>query len=349
MNAWPAISRNAQSGPPVQGVVPRVRRVHLLALGVGVPVAALLAIVAAGSPTSARESVALPKVDRAGEVATAAAILESIQSQAAEEQQRPQPAADRASVRVTGTVGPDLTRSLQAAGVPEKQGREYLSALSTAIRLEGGLSVDDRFDLVILRGKDGKLGEVAYAGLDRIGRSDLELMKWTDGHQTRWIDADAIGGAGQGMEMPVAGRVSSGFGERFHPILGYRRMHDGVDLAAPYGTPIVAAADGRVVSAGWRGGYGNEVAIAHSGGLETIYGHMSRIAATSGAYVRRGQVIGYVGSTGLSTGPHLHYEVHRDGRLVNPLSVKLVASPLKGEELRAFQYRLRGLLTGRAS
>jgi murein DD-endopeptidase MepM/ murein hydrolase activator NlpD len=272
---------------------------------------------------------------------TAAAVLESLQS-SKEETLSP---ADPDTVRITGTVGPDLSRSLEAAGVPERQGRDYVAALSTAIRLDGGLSVEDRFDLVILRGKDGKLGEVAYAGLDRVGRSDLELMKWTDGRETRWIDADGIDPSARGMEMPVAGRVSSGFGERFHPILGYRRMHDGVDLAAPYGTPIVAAADGRIVSAGWRGGYGNEVAIAHSGGIETIYGHMSSIAAVSGAYVRRGQVIGYVGSTGLSTGPHLHYEVHKGGRLVNPLSVKLAASPLKGEELRAFQYRLRGLLT----
>jgi murein DD-endopeptidase MepM/ murein hydrolase activator NlpD len=276
---------------------------------------------------------------------TAAQVLESLQTQTGQPQVRPQ--ADPDTVRITGKVGQDLTRSLQEAGVPEKQGREYVAALASAIRLDGGLSVDDRFDLVILR-DNGKLGQVAYAGLDRVGRSDLELMKWTDGHETRWIDADGVDG-GQGMEMPVNGRLSSGFGERFHPILGYRRMHDGVDLAAPYGTPIVAAADGRVVTAGWHGGYGNEVAIAHSGGVETIYGHMSRIAAAAGAYVRRGQVIGYVGSTGLSTGPHLHYEVHRDGKLVNPLSVKFIASPLSGEQLQAFQSRLRGLLTGQGN
>ena len=281
---------------------------------------------------------------------TAAAVLESLRSETAQRHtQAPvQTPAELESVRITGTVGADLTRSLEAAGVPEKQGRDYIAALSTAIRLQGGLSVDDRFDLVILR-KDGKLGEIAYAGLDRVGRSDVELMKWTDGRETRWIDANGPGASAQGMEMPVVGRISSGFGERFHPILGYRRMHDGIDLAAPYGTPVVAAADGRVVTAGWHGGYGREVALAHSGGIETIYGHMSRIAVVQGANVRRGQVIGYVGSTGLSTGPHLHYEVHRDGRLVNPLLVKLTEAPLKGEELKAFQSRLRGLLMGRVS
>ena len=344
VDAWSAISRNERAETPRRYGTARVRRTQVLALAAALPVAALVAIEAGGAPTSAHSAAEAPPV-RSDAPMTAAAVLESLQSP----KERAQAPADPDTVRITGTVGPDLSRSLQAAGVPEKQGREYIAALSTAIRLDGGLSVDDRFDLVILREKDGKLGEVAYAGLDRIGRSDLELMKWTDGREVRWIDAGGLDAAGQGMEMPVAGRVSSRFGERFHPILGYRRMHDGVDLAAPYGTPIVAAADGRVVSAGWRGGYGNEVAIAHSGGIETLYGHMSRIAAASGAYVRRGQVIGYVGSTGLSTGPHLHYELHKDGRLVNPLSVKLVASPLEGEELRAFQYRLRGLLTSQRS
>jgi len=189
------------------------------------------------------------------------------------------------------------------------------------------------------------LGELVYAGLDRVGRSDVELMKWTDGSRIRWVDAQTLG-AEQGMEMPVSGRVSSGFGSRFHPILQRWRMHDGVDLAAPYGSPIVAAADGRVAAAGWRGGYGRAVAIQHAGGIETLYGHMSRIGVSPGEAVRQGQVIGYVGSTGLSTGPHLHYEVHKDGKLVNPLSVQMVTSPIQGEELHAFNDRLRGLLTG---
>jgi murein DD-endopeptidase MepM/ murein hydrolase activator NlpD len=91
------------------------------------------------------------------------------------------------------------------------------------------------------------------------------------------------------------------------------------------------------------------VTIVHPGGIETLYGHMSSIAAAPGTRVRRGQVIGYVGSTGLSTGPHLHYEVHVGGKLVNPLSIKLTASPLRGEELQAFRYRLRGLLMGQGA
>jgi murein DD-endopeptidase MepM/ murein hydrolase activator NlpD len=249
--------------------------------------------------------------------------------------------------RFTGAVGPNLSDALLKAGVPERQGREYVALLAKAIRLADGLSVDDRFDLVIQRGEDGALGQLLYAGLDRVARADVELMKWTDGKQVIWVNADGVGGETQGsIERPVAGRVTSPFGERFHPILGYARMHKGVDLAAAYGSPIVAAADGRVVSAGWHGGYGNQVAIAHGGGIETTYGHMSRIAAHSGEMVRRGEVIGYVGSSGLSTGPHLHFEVTKNGRPVNPLSAKLAGGPatLHGEKLVQFHNELRQML-----
>jgi len=266
-------------------------------------------------------------------------------------QQPSVPAADPHSRRFTGLVGPDLSRALEQAGVPEAQGREYVALLGKAIHLADGLSVDDRFDLVLERKDDGTLGQLLYAGMDRVARADVELLKWTDGKNVIWVNADGVGGqASAGMQMPVHGHLTSGFGERFHPILGYERFHAGVDLGAAYGTPIVAAADGRVVNAGWRGGYGNEVAIAHAGGLQTLYGHMSRIAAHVGETVRRGELIGYVGSTGLSTGPHLHFEVTKNGRPINPLSAKFASGPaqLQGEKLHAFQGELRGLLLGSA-
>jgi murein DD-endopeptidase MepM/ murein hydrolase activator NlpD len=255
--------------------------------------------------------------------------------------------------RFTGAVGPDLSAALRAAGVPERQAREYVTLLGRAINLSDGLSVADRFDLVIeRRAREGSvsasdLGQLLYAGLDRVARADVELLKWTDGKSVIWVNADGVGGEDSaGMRLPVGGRVTSPFGERFHPILGYERFHAGVDLAAGAGTPIVAAADGRVVSAGWRGGYGRAVAIEHSGGLESRYGHMSRIAAYPGELVQRGQVIGYVGSSGLSTGPHLHFEVTKYGRPVNPLSVRMGggAGHLEGAKLQAFQGELRQLL-----
>jgi murein DD-endopeptidase MepM/ murein hydrolase activator NlpD len=102
-------------------------------------------------------------------------------------------------------------------------------------------------------------------------------------------------------------------------VLGTRRLHAGVDFGAGAGTPIVAADDGVVVSAGWLGGYGNAVIIDHTGGVATLYGHQSRLAVTSGASVSRGQVIGYVGSTGMSTGPHLHFEVRINGVPTDPM------------------------------
>ena len=253
-------------------------------------------------------------------------------------------AAEEGYVRASGKIGTNLTDALQKANVPERIGREYVGVLNRAIRLADGLSVEDKFDLVYEPGAKGRL---LYVGLDRIARADVELLKWTDGKETVWINGDGVGGEqSQGMRMPVNGRVTSGFGSRFHPILGYRRMHAGLDLAASYGSPIVAAADGRVLLAGWSGGYGNLVRIGHAGGLQTMYGHMSRIVARSGEMVRQGQLIGYVGSTGLSTGPHLHYEVLKNGRPVNPTSVKLAAAPaqLEGEKLHKFQGALRSLL-----
>ena len=119
--------------------------------------------------------------------------------------------------------------------------------------------------------------------------------------------------------MPVAARsLTSGFGMRSHPLLGGRRLHAGIDLAAPTGTPIVATSDGVVSVADWSGGYGLLVSIEHGAGLQTRYGHMSQLAVTRGQAVRRGDIIGYVGSTGRSTGPHLHYEMRIDGQAVDP-------------------------------
>ncbi|HMO68273.1 MAG TPA: M23 family metallopeptidase [Novosphingobium sp.] len=133
-----------------------------------------------------------------------------------------------------------------------------------------------------------------------------------------------LGGARQGVSipslMPVSGvNLSSGFGMRIHPVLGSRRAHNGVDLAAPTGTPIYAAADGTVSKVEWFSSYGLYVALEHGGEIQTRYGHMSRINVQPGQQVRKGDVIGFVGSTGRSTGPHLHYEVRIAGAPVNPI------------------------------
>jgi murein DD-endopeptidase MepM/ murein hydrolase activator NlpD len=127
-------------------------------------------------------------------------------------------------------------------------------------------------------------------------------------------------GSGNGrLKWPCDGSVVSGFGFRTHPISGTRRMHTGVDISCANGAPISAAGDGVVTEAGWRGGYGLAVVIDHGDGLATLYGHQSRIAASGGQRVGTGEVIGYVGSTGYSTGPHLHWEVWVNGNPVDPM------------------------------
>jgi murein DD-endopeptidase MepM/ murein hydrolase activator NlpD len=146
------------------------------------------------------------------------------------------------------------------------------------------------------------------------------------------------------MSRPVNGNMTSGFGYRRHPILGYRKMHSGIDFGAPYGAPIYAATDGIIAHAGRKGGYGNFVQINHGGGIATGYGHMSRIVTSAGQRVRQGQIIGYVGSTGLSTGPHLHYELYRNGAAINPLSVTFTQrAQLSGSDLARFRSQLARL------
>jgi murein DD-endopeptidase MepM/ murein hydrolase activator NlpD len=129
-------------------------------------------------------------------------------------------------------------------------------------------------------------------------------------------------GSGQGtgsLIYPVNGPITSPFGWRIHPILGYRKFHTGVDFGVGYGTPIRAADSGTVIYATWMGGYGNVIIVDHGDGLSTLYAHQSSLAVGTGARVTRGQTVGYVGSTGFSTGPHLHFEVRVNGNPVDPM------------------------------
>tara|TARA_Y100000741_G_scaffold362977_1_gene350181 strand:+ start:98 stop:1393 length:1296 start_codon:yes stop_codon:yes gene_type:complete len=145
------------------------------------------------------------------------------------------------------------------------------------------------------------------------------------------------------MKTPINGaRLSSSFGKRKHPILGFTKMHTGTDFAAPTGTPILASGDGLVVRAQWCGGGGNCVKIKHNRIYQTVYAHMSKFARgiKKGARVKQGQIIGYVGSTGLSTGPHLHYEVIENGRKINSQKLKLPSGKiLKGDQRKVFEVK----------
>ena len=143
------------------------------------------------------------------------------------------------------------------------------------------------------------------------------------------------------MKTPINGaRLSSSFGMRKHPILGYNKMHRGTDFAAPMGTPIMASGDGVVIRARWCGGGGNCIKIKHNSTYSTVYAHLSKFAKSikTGARVRQGQIIGYVGSTGMSTGPHLHYEVIENGKKINSQTLKLPSGrKLKGKDRKLFE------------
>ena len=261
-------------------------------------------------------------------------------------------AVDTRPLRIRGRVGDGLYWSLRASGASAEAAGEYLRALATQIEVGSEVSADDRFDLVIAnrRAESGEsvAGPLLYAGLDRGMDSDVQLLRWPVGGRMQWVDAASSGRparATAGMQWPVQARITSGFGLRVHPILRFARMHRGIDFGASWGSPIVAAADGQVVRAGWAGGYGRQVRIAHAGGMLTSYSHMSRITAEPGTLVRAGQLIGYVGSSGLSTGPHLHYEVHRNGVAVNPMGVRFAAAQVVDQrQAAAIKARLRALL-----
>jgi len=162
---------------------------------------------------------------------------------------------------------------------------------------------------------DRRAMEVAEAQLDQDSRAISSLIN----QRLAGGERIAFRGSGQ-MLLPVAGEITSPFGWRMHPVLGYERFHSGLDIGADYGTVIRAAERGTVIFAGWYGGYGNAVIIDHGGGITTLYGHTSELYVTEGQAVQRGQAIAAVGSTGLSTGPHLHFEVRRDGEPTDPVA-----------------------------
>ncbi|MXP47908.1 peptidoglycan DD-metalloendopeptidase family protein [Altererythrobacter luteolus] len=255
---------------------------------------------------------------------------------------------DDTPLRIRGKVGASLYRSARAAGAPASAVQQYLSALGDQIDLDRSVRSTDTFDIIIAHRRaatgERQAGKLLYAGVDRGGQAKTQLMRWGD--DGRFYEASGVGEQRNGLIAPVPGPISSRFGMRRHPILGYRRMHSGLDFRAGSGTPIVAVTDARVSGAGRMGGCGNAVRLDHGGGLSTRYCHMSRVAVRAGQSVRRGQVIGYVGSTGLSTGPHLHYEMYRNGRAVNPASVKFVTrAQLSGADLRKFREALAALKT----
>ena len=259
-------------------------------------------------------------------------------------------AVDATPLRIRGTVGPSLYNSARAAGAPFKAIQQYLQAINSRFSLDGDVAASDQFDFVVAYKRaasgESETGDLLFAGLERGGRPLAQLVRSLSDGQLYEASGNDDADAGASMQgsrtfAPVNGHMTSGYGMRRHPILGYVRMHAGIDFGAAWGSPIFAVSDGIVSFAGRHGGHGNYVRLEHGGGLGSGYGHMSRIAVAPGTHVRAGQVIGFVGSSGLSTGPHLHFEVYRGGATINPLSVSFtVKAQIDTKQRDALKARL---------
>jgi len=265
-------------------------------------------------------------------------------------------AIDTTPLRLEARVGSSFYRAAHDAGAPAPIIAQFEKLLSYRLDFERDVRGRDRFDL-LLEHKQAATGEaitggLLYAKLDRADAGPIEMLRWDHQGHTEFFLGDGSSAKKGLIGTPVAGaRISSGFGFRFHPILGYSRMHQGTDFAAPTGSPILSAAAGRVEFAGWHGGHGNYVRIWHNPHLSTAYGHMSRFGVRNGQAVAQGQVIGWVGSTGLSTGPHLHYETWLNGKPVDPRAAHLpTGTQLVGGELASFKAALvRARVSGRSA
>jgi murein DD-endopeptidase MepM/ murein hydrolase activator NlpD len=254
---------------------------------------------------------------------------------------------DNTPLRVQGEFGASLYRSARAAGAPAKAVETFIRSIGTRTPISR-MGSNCRFDIIVeqARAETGevRMGNLMYAGVSGCSNK-LQLVRTSVDGRDEWYDASGRGERRGSMAMPTNGRISSGFGMRRHPILGYTRMHKGMDIAAPWGTPVYAASDGVVQFAGRSSGYGNLVRINHAGPYGTGYGHLSRIVGRPGQRVRRGQLIGAVGNVGLSTGPHLHYELYRNGVAINPRSVAFsVERQLDGNAMATLKGRLGRLM-----
>ena len=256
-------------------------------------------------------------------------------------------AIDRTPLRIQGAIGPSLYRSARAAGAPAKAVEAYIKTLASRVSVSK-LGSGCKFDIIVgqARAETGEvqLGSLMYAGVSGCA-NNVQMLPWESGGKTEWYDGAGKGNTTGMMGMPANGRFSSSFGMRRHPILGYARMHKGVDIAAAWGSPVFAAADGVVQIAGRSSGYGNLIRISHGGGNGSGYGHLSRIYVRSGQHVRKGQQIGAVGNTGMSTGPHLHYEWYKNGVAVNPRSISFSSTKqLSGGDLGQFRAKLGAMM-----
>ncbi len=247
--------------------------------------------------------------------------------------------------RAEGHIDSSLYVAATDAGIPASVLMEFVFAYSFDVDFQRDIQKGDSFEIMFEEittenGERSKMGNILFASLTLSGER-YPIYRYTeqDGRVAYYNDKGQSAQKAL-MRTPINGaRLSSGFGKRKHPILGYSKMHTGVDFAAPRGTPIYAAGDGVIDYAARKGGYGKYIRIRHNAEYQTAYAHMRAFkkGMYKGKRVKQGQVIGYVGTTGRSTGPHLHYEIIRKGRKVNPLRVRMPSGKkLKGTELASF-------------
>jgi murein DD-endopeptidase MepM/ murein hydrolase activator NlpD len=248
--------------------------------------------------------------------------------------------------RAGATIDSSLYLAAMQAGIPADVVVQMIHMFSYEVDFQRDLKPGDSFEVLYSYyytpdGQAAKQGDIQYAAM-KLGNRTIALYRYDpkgpDGPD--YFDSHGQSARSMLMKTPVDGaRISSGFGMRFHPILGYTRMHKGIDFAVPTGTPVMAAGSGVIKQEGWSNGYGNFMLIDHQNGYSTAYGHLSRFAAGThvGGHVHQGQVVAYSGMTGMATGPHLHYEIRIHNVQVNPATVKVASGRrLVGRELKGF-------------
>jgi murein DD-endopeptidase MepM/ murein hydrolase activator NlpD len=240
-----------------------------------------------------------------------------------------------------GEIDGSLYESAERLGATPAITAQVVKLFSHKLDFQRDIHPGDGFKLVFDRkvtesGRTVAAGDLQYAELHGV-----KFYRFARGSDVEYFDEFGKNIKGFLLKTPVDGaHITSLFGMRKHPVLGYTRAHQGIDFGAGTGTPILAAGDGVVAEAGRKGGYGNWLRIRHTGGWDTGYGHISRYAkgVHAGVHVRQGQVVAYVGATGLATGPHLHYEIWKNGQRMNPLSTKVPqGTVLAGGELSRFK------------
>jgi murein DD-endopeptidase MepM/ murein hydrolase activator NlpD len=265
-------------------------------------------------------------------------------------------ALDVRTASLHGRISSSLFRSFNELGASDQVALQLAEVFSYDIDFAQELQPGDTFSVVLEQiWRDGRFlrdGEILAAEFVNNGHPYRAVRYALPDGRHEYYTPDGKSLRKAFLLAPVQfSRISSGFGLRWHPILDRMGTHKGIDYAAPIGTPIRAAGDGRLSFRGAQRGYGNVIVLAHSGGIETLYGHMSGFAPNLyvGRRVKQGEVIGFVGMTGLATGPHLHYEYRVGGVHRNPASIKtLPAEPIPAELRADFDSRSRGLLAGLA-